>query len=116
VILISGDRHRTDIWKTDRPNGYPLYEFLSAKVTNMHSHGSQEKKALWSYSGPNERFWGQLDFDTTAADPTVTFRAINHMGEDLVAFTLTLSQLNHEAAKEGEAKEPKIEIFAKPGK
>ncbi len=116
VILISGDRHRTDIWKTDRPNGYPLYEFLSAKVTNMHSHASQEKKALWSYSGPNERFWGQLDFDTTAADPTVTFRAINHMGEDLVAFTLSLSQLNHEAAKEGEAKKPKMEIFAKPGK
>ena len=98
VILISGDRHRTDIWKTDRPNGYPLYEFLSAKLTNMHSHGSR-KEALWSYSGKNERFWGQLDFDTTLPDPTVTFRAINHMSKELAAFTLTLGDLNHKAAK-----------------
>lgn len=94
VILISGDRHRTDIWKIERPKGYPLYEFLSAKVTNMHGHGPRTD-ALWSYGAAGERFWGQLDFDTTVEDPTVTFRAINHEGKELKAFTLKLSDLQH---------------------
>ena len=101
VVLISGDRHRTDIWKTERPKGYPLYEFLSAKLTNMHGHGAR-KEALWSYStgtGKNEdtgeRFWGQLDFDTTTKDPTVTFKAVNHTGKLIKAFPLKLSELTH---------------------
>ncbi len=93
VVLISGDRHRTDIWKTERTDHYPLYEFLSAKLTNMHGHGVR-KDAVWSYSGGDDRFWGQLDFDTTVADPTVTFKAINHLGKELKSFTLTLSELS----------------------
>jgi len=94
VVLISGDRHRTDIWKTDRKNGYPLYEFLSAKLTNMHSHKAR-KEAVWSYAKKEDRFWGQLDFDTTGAEPVVTFKAINQKGKVLKAFPLKLSQLSH---------------------
>ena len=58
-------------------------------------------------AGKDERFWGQLDFDTTSTDPTVTFRAINHKGKELKAFTLTLGELNHEAAK-AEQKPPVV--------
>lgn len=94
VILISGDRHRTDIWKTDRSKGYPLYEFLSAKVTNVHSHKAR-KEALWSYADAKDRFWGQLEFDTTQAEPIVTFKAINQNGSVLKSFPLKLSELTH---------------------
>ena len=93
IILISGDRHRTDIWKTERENGYPLYEFLSAKMTNVHGHRKREE-AVWSYSS-KERFWGQLDFDNHPNDPTVTFKAISHEGKVLKSFPLNLSQLTH---------------------
>jgi alkaline phosphatase D len=93
IILISGDRHRTDIWKTDREKGYPLYEFLSAKMTNVHGH-RKRKEAVWSYAS-KERFWGQLDFDNQAKDPTVTFKAITHAGNVLKSFPLRLSQLTH---------------------
>ncbi len=92
VILISGDRHRTDIWKTQRPEGYPLYEFLSAKVTNIHTHNTREQ-AEWSYNEGN--FWGELDFDFTVADPTVTFRARNVAGLEIHAITLKLSEVSH---------------------
>jgi alkaline phosphatase D len=100
VILISGDRHRTDIWKTERPNGYPLFEFLSAKLTNVHRHNDR-KEALWSHRAHNgidgltETFWGQLDFDTTLSDPTVTFKAINMNQKLLKSYSLKLSQLSH---------------------
>ncbi|MCM8537372.1 MAG: alkaline phosphatase family protein [Lentisphaeraceae bacterium] len=94
VVLVSGDRHRTDIWKTDRKKGYPLFEFLSAKMTNEHSH-KPRKEALWSYSNKMECFWGQLDFDTTQKDPVVTFKAVNQDGKVLKEFPLKLSEISH---------------------
>ena len=94
VVLISGDRHRTDIWKTERKSAYPLYEFLSAKMTNMHSHGAR-KEAVWSYAAKNDRFWGQLDFDTTGPEPVVTFKSINEKGKVLKEFPLKLSEISH---------------------
>jgi len=92
VVLLAGDRHRTDIWKTERPAAYPLYEFVSAKLTNIHLHNTRSQ-AEWSHNEGN--FWGELDFDFTKRDPTVTFRAIDSSGSELKAFTLKLSELSH---------------------
>ncbi|MDF7822383.1 alkaline phosphatase D family protein [Pontiellaceae bacterium B12227] len=92
VVLIAGDRHRADLWKTDRPNGYPLYEFLTAKVTNEHTHNTR-KEAEWSVNEGN--FWGEIAFDFTKQDPTVTFAAINQDAEVMNASTFKLSELSH---------------------
>jgi alkaline phosphatase D len=92
VILISGDRHRSDIWRIDRPRGYPLYEFVSAKVTNQHTHATFPN-AVWSYNKGN--FWGQLDFDLRPDDPVLTFKCVDISGEVVKEFPLNLSQLSH---------------------
>ncbi|MBJ07180.1 MAG: alkaline phosphatase [Verrucomicrobiaceae bacterium] len=91
VILISGDRHRCDIWKIDRP-GYPLYEFVSAKVTNSHTHRTYEN-AVWSYNKGN--FWGQLTFDFTQQDSAVTFKCVDISGKVVKQFPLRISALSH---------------------
>ncbi|QDV44465.1 Alkaline phosphatase D precursor [Stieleria neptunia] len=93
VILISGDRHRSDIWKIDRPRGYPLYEFVSAKVTNQHTHQTFPN-AVWSYNEGN--FWGQLHFDLRSDDPVMTFKCIDNSGEIVKEFPLKLSELSHD--------------------
>ena len=64
-MLISADRHRSDLWKIDRPAGYPLYEFNSSRLTNQHVHGEM-KAALFSYN--KKQSFGTVDFDTTLAD------------------------------------------------
>lgn len=92
VILISGDRHRSDIWKTDRPEGYPLYEFVSAKVTNQHTHSTFDN-AVWSYNKGN--FWGQLSFDLKPDDPVMTFKCVDISGKVVKEFPLPLSDLSH---------------------
>ena len=92
VVLIAGDRHRADLWKTERPNGYPLYEFLTAKVTNIHTHKTREE-AEWSWNEGN--FWGEVKFDFTKADPTVSFNAINQDGKTVKSSTFKLSELSH---------------------
>ena len=35
VVLISADRHRSDLWKIDRDRRYTLYEFNSSRLTNQ---------------------------------------------------------------------------------
>jgi alkaline phosphatase D len=91
VILLAGDRHRTEIWENDIGGAYPLYEFLSGKVTNLHTHHTR-KQALWSHNEGN--FWGNLNFDFSKDDPTVTFSAINQDGKILKMFPLKLSELS----------------------
>ncbi len=93
VILISGDRHRSDIWKIDRPRGYPLYEFVSAKVTNQHTHKTFPN-AVWSYNEGN--FWGQLSFNLHPEDPVMTFKCVDISGRIVKEFPLKLSELSHQ--------------------
>ncbi len=92
VLLISGDRHRTDIWQIPRTDGYPLYEFVTAKVTNEHTHNVRPE-AVWSYNKGN--FWGRLDFDLTKDDPVMTFKCVDISGKIIKEFPLSLSQLTH---------------------
>ncbi len=90
VILLSADRHRSDIYKIDRPNGYPLYEFETSKLTNRHTHGTKSQ-ALFSYNKGN--FFGMLTFDLTKPDPELTFRCITIDKETVHTMTLKKSQL-----------------------
>ena len=90
VILISADRHRTDVYKIERPNGYTLYEFETSKLTNNHTHKTR-KPAIFSYNKGN--FYGLLTFDTNPDDPTVSFECITMDDESVYKLTLPRSQL-----------------------
>jgi alkaline phosphatase D len=92
VVLLAGDRHRADVWKIERERGYDLYEFVNARLTNIHTHESMEG-SLYSY---NEKpHFGRLRFDTTTTDPTLTYDIINIRGEVVHSTTLKRSQLTH---------------------
>jgi len=93
VILLSADRHRTDVYKIERPNGYDLYEFETSKLTNMHTHGTK-KEALFSYNKGN--FFGMLKFDLTKSDPEMTFQCITIDKETVYTLTLKRSQLQRQ--------------------
>ena len=68
VILISADRHRSDAWRIERPNGYPLYEFESSRLTNEAVHKLMPG-ALFGYN--EKQSFGLLAFDTSVPDHTV---------------------------------------------
>ena len=90
VILLSADRHRSDLWKIERPNSYPLYEFESSRLTNIHTHGIMPG----SLFGYNEKCsFGVLAFDTTRDEPTVTYRIVNIDNEVIHTFVVRRSHL-----------------------
>jgi alkaline phosphatase D len=90
VILLSADRHRTDVYKIERPNGYDLFEFETSKMTNDHTHPTK-KEAVFSYNEGN--FFGMLKFDLEKADPEMTFECITMEDQKVYEMTLKRSQL-----------------------
>jgi alkaline phosphatase D len=92
VILLSADRHRSDVWKLTRPDGYALYEFESSRLTNIHVHAPQ-RGSLFSYNKKNS--YGQLTFDTTKSEATVTYRIFSIDDELIHTFAVKKSEIKH---------------------
>jgi alkaline phosphatase D len=94
VFIIAADRHRSDAWRINRLGSYSLYEFMSSRLTNIHSHKllTNNPACLFGY-GPNA--YGRLVFDTTLPDPEVTYEIVNIDGEVPHRHTLTRSELQN---------------------
>jgi len=76
VFLIAADRHRTDLRTIDHPGSYTLYEFMSSKLTNRHTHPVVETDGLlWGYN--KKCSFALMHFDTTAENPQVRFELID---------------------------------------
>ncbi len=90
VILLSGDRHRADIWKIERQHGYDLYDFENARLTNLHTHDVLPG-AIYGYNA--KCTFGRLRFDTTLADPEVIYDIISIDNEIVYSFRLKHSQI-----------------------
>jgi len=95
VLLMAADRHRSDLRKIKRPNGYDLYEVMSSRLTNVHTHGllQNAKGSEWIMGYNKECSFGLLDFDTTREDPQVKYRIINIDDQEIDSHTLKFSQL-----------------------
>ena len=92
VFLVAADRHRTDLRKIGRPQGYDLFEFESSKLTNRHTHGVvQTEGFIWGHNQTCS--FGHMRFDTTLEDPQVQFDAVTIDGEIVHTYTLKRSAL-----------------------
>lgn len=92
VFLVAADRHRSDLRTIDRPEGYTLYEFESSRLTNRHTHPVVKTDGLiWGYNETCSFGW--MQFDTTTADPQVTFAIIDIDGNRQEEYVLQRSAL-----------------------
>ncbi len=91
VLLISADRHRSDAWRIERKDAYPLYDLMSSRLTNIHTHELMEP-ALFGY---NEKCsFGLLTFETEREDPQVTYQIVNIDGEIMNRLVIPRSELS----------------------
>lgn len=89
VALISADRHRSEVWEVEWKGPYPLYEFLSSRLTNIHFH-EIEPGTIFSY---NElQSFGILDFDPKAEIPTASIQFVNLNGETVFERTFQIGK------------------------
>ncbi len=91
VFVLAADRHRSDAWKNQRPGkAYPIYEFMSSRLTNIHAHRVMEG-CLFGYNAKPS--FGEVVFDFTRRDPAVKYTAYSIDNEDVGSVEVTLSQL-----------------------
>jgi alkaline phosphatase D len=97
VVLMAADRHRVDIRKTKREKGYDLLEFMSSRLTNVHTHSLVENaKGSEFVLGYNATpAFAKLEFDTAASPPTLTCRVIDIENKQHHEYRVTLDQLRH---------------------
>mgnify|MGYP003978998987 CR=1 FL=1 len=93
VLLMSADRHRSDLWKIQREGLYPLYEFNSSRLTNQHVH---PEMAAAEFSYNKKQSFGIVEFDTTISDPTVDYRIINIDGKQIHSRQITRSEITND--------------------
>jgi alkaline phosphatase D len=92
VTVISADRHRSDVRRIPRGEGYMLYEFMSSVLTNYHTHPVVETPELiFGYNEDNS--FGLVHFDTKANDPKMTFEIVTIDNETIWSMDIKLSQL-----------------------
>jgi alkaline phosphatase D len=90
VLLLSADRHRSDAWKIDRKESYGLYDLMSSRLTNIHTHPVM-KGSLFGYN--QKCSFGLLTFDTTKDDPEVVYQIVNIDNEIIYTLTINRRQL-----------------------
>ena len=98
VVLMAADRHRVDYRKTPRPGAYDLYEMMSARLTNVHTHPLVENaKGSEFIMGHNKTpAFAKVEIDTTLDDPTLTYRIITIENDEVGKAELKLSELKFE--------------------
>jgi alkaline phosphatase D len=90
VLLISGDRHRTDVRVIRREHGYPLYELESGRLTNANHH-EPHGETLFAYT--KTQTFALLDFDVRSRNPVAGLGIANIDGEIVWNREVSLSEL-----------------------
>jgi alkaline phosphatase D len=92
IVLMSADRHRSDAWRIQRPNGYDFTEFNSSRLTNQHVHPEMHKQgALISYN--KKQSFGLVEFNTATKQPVVKYTVISIDGEKIADISVKRSAL-----------------------
>jgi alkaline phosphatase D len=89
VVLMSADRHRSEVWEIEWDGSYPLYEFLSSRLTNMHFHDIVPG-AIFSYN--DSQSFGLLSFDTSKDLPEILLEVVNVNGEKVYQEKFVIGQ------------------------
>ena len=86
VMILSGDRHFTEMLKTERPGTYPLYELTCSPLTSGTPSGLGAEKAnpqVVADTFVAERNFCTLDFSGTQGERKLTIRSFATDGRKL---------------------------------
>ena len=97
VVLMAADRHRSDLRRIPRGDGYDFYEMMSSRLTNVHTHGLvKNAKGSVFVMGYNEKCsFGRVAIDTATPDPVLDYTIVNIDGEEVGKARIKLSEMKH---------------------
>jgi len=93
IFVLAADRHRSDAWKNNNfGSSYPIYEFMSSKLTNIHTH-KIIKGCIFGYN--KKPSFGEVIFDFTKENPTATYTAYSIDNEDVGSVQIGFKELQY---------------------
>jgi alkaline phosphatase D len=94
VVFVSGDRHLSELQRSEPEGGYPLYELTASPAANRPFVTGLEIPNPIRLDGYGAGFnYGILDIDTTRDIGTITFRIVDVDGREVFAHTARLGDL-----------------------
>ena len=85
VIFLSGDRHRTELLKIDRPGAYPLHVLTCSPLTSQPRKAGEESRHPQRVEGTlaEQRNFCTLDFTGEENDRRLMLRSFGSSGRKL---------------------------------
>jgi len=95
IFIISGDRHRAEISRTDRAISYPLWDITSSSLNSPSKPDTQDEPNAYRVGRHNfvDSNFGLLNLDWSSPDPTLTMEIRNTSGKVQLTQSLKLSSL-----------------------
>lgn len=97
VVVISGDRHHTELIRIERPGHYPLLEFTSSPLTAGPASRPRDAENDARVEGTlvTQRNFGTLTFEGPRTDRTLTMRTFDTQGTMLWEHSVAASALSY---------------------
>ncbi len=99
VVLLSGDRHHTELLRLERPGQYPLYEFTSSPLTAGVANAEREVDNPLRVPGTfvrGKHNFGALEITGPAGRRVLTLRTLGTKGEELWSHSIEQAELSLE--------------------
>jgi alkaline phosphatase D len=94
LFVISGDRHWSDFSRTTSDVPYPLYDFTSSSINQLHPRGTPTENLhrLLDHTFHKENF-GTIDIDWAGDDPKIRVSIVDLDGKQQMSHAFHLSEL-----------------------
>lgn len=102
VLLFSGDRHFTELIKTERPGHYPLHELTCSPLLATPPSNSDAERAnprVVPGTFVAERNFCTIDFSGNRANRKLTLRSFGTTGEKNWEHVIAVSEISNPSAK-----------------
>ena len=94
LIIVSGDRHWSEFSRITDGLSYPLYDFTSSSINQLHSRGTptENRHRLLEKTYHLENF-GTIDIDWNQKDPVIKVGIVDLQGKTQLSHSVQLSEL-----------------------
>ena len=94
VLVISGDRHWSELSMTTEKTPYPIYDLTSSSFNQLHSRGTPtENRYRAEPTTYHKENFGSIQIDWGVDDPQVTLRVQDRGGETVIEKKIRVSEL-----------------------
>ncbi len=94
VILLSGDRHWSEFSRTEEGTPYPIYDFTSSSLNQVHPRGTPTKNRFRiSETTYHEENFGEISIDWKGAGTLINVSIRDITGEVIFSREVSLSEL-----------------------